>query len=72
MKNNAYKKVLKEIDYLFLDADYPTTRGLLSNPYTEQIRPIITDNKFIFLDEAQRIKGVVIDKNNFRDFEVVK
>ncbi len=57
-KTTLIKKVLEEIDYLFLDADDPTTRSLLSNPNTEQLRTIISDNKFIFLDEAQRIKGI--------------
>ncbi len=57
-KTTLIKKVLEEIDYLFLDAADPTTRSLLSNPNTEQLRTIISDNKFIFLDEAQRIKGI--------------
>ncbi|MEN8187818.1 MAG: ATP-binding protein [Bacteroidota bacterium] len=57
-KTTLLKTVLKDKDYLFLDADDPTTRNLLSNPNTEQIRTIIGDNKLIFLDEAQRIQGI--------------
>ncbi len=57
-KTTLIKNVLKEIDYLFLDADDPTIRNLLSNPNTEQIRTIIADNKSVFLDEAQRIPGI--------------
>jgi len=49
---------LKEKEYLFLDADDPTTRSLLSNPNTEQIGTLIGDSKCIFLDEAQRIPGI--------------
>lgn len=73
-KTTLIKTVLKEIDYLFLDADDPTTRNLLSNPNTEQIRTIIADNKYIFLDEAQRIKGIGITlkiiTDQFKDVQV--
>src|SRR5665648_65322 len=57
-KTTLLKAILKEKEYLFLDADDPTTRSLLSNPNTEQIRTFIGDSKFIFLDEAQRIPGI--------------
>jgi len=57
-KTTLLKNILRNIDYLFLDADDPTIRNLLSNPNTEQIRTIIADKKFIFLDEAQRIPGI--------------
>lgn len=57
-KTTLLNKVLKDKDYLFLDADDPTTRNLLQSPTTEQIRTIIGDYKYIFLDEAQRIPGI--------------
>jgi len=57
-KTTLLKNILKDKDYLFLDADDPTTRSLLSNPNTEQLRTIISDYKFIFLDEAQRIPEI--------------
>lgn len=57
-KTTLLQTILKDIDHLFLDADDPTTRNLLSRPNTEQIRTIIGENKFIFLDEAQRIPEI--------------
>lgn len=57
-KTTLLKSILNEFEYLFLDGDDPTTRSLLSNPNTEQIRTIIGDNKIVFLDEAQRIPGI--------------
>lgn len=57
-KTTLINKILKDKDYLFLDADDPTTRNLLSNPNTEQIRTIIAQKKIIFIDEAQRIPGI--------------
>jgi len=57
-KTTLLNTILKGTDYLFLDADDPSTRSLLSNPNTEQIRTIVAGNKFIFLDEAQRIPGI--------------
>jgi len=57
-KTTLLNKILKDKEYLFLDADDPMTRTLLENPTTEQIRSIIGDYKYIFLDEAQRIEGI--------------
>jgi len=57
-KTTLLKWVLKDKDYLFLDADDPSTRSLLQNPTTEQIRTFIGDFKYIFIDEAQRIPGI--------------
>ena len=57
-KTTLIKEVLKGQKYLFLDADDPSTRNLLQQPTTEQIRTIIGENKCIFLDEAQRIPGI--------------
>jgi len=57
-KTTLLNKILKDKEYLFLDADDPITRALLENPTTEQIRSIIGDYKYIFLDEAQRIEGI--------------
>ena len=44
--------------YLFLDGDDPTVRNLLTNPNTEQLKSIIGKNKFVFIDEAQRIENI--------------
>jgi uncharacterized protein len=57
-KTTLLKKILKDIDYLFLDADDPSTRNLLTHPNTEQIRTFIADNKYVFIDEAQRIPEI--------------
>lgn len=57
-KTTLLQEILKDKEYLFLDADDPSTRNLLSSPTTEQIRTIIGDHKYIFLDEAQRIADI--------------
>ena len=57
-KTTLLNAILKDKDYLFLDADDPSTRSLLQNPTTEQIRTFIGEYKFVFLDEAQRIPGI--------------
>ncbi len=57
-KTTLLKEILKDKNYLFLDADDPSTRSLLQNPTTEQIRTFIGDYKYVFLDEAQRITDI--------------
>lgn len=57
-KTTLIKSILKDSDFLFLDADDPTIRSMLTNPNTEQIRTILADNSIVFLDEAQRISGI--------------
>src|SRR5690606_26432173 len=57
-KTTLLNEILKDKDYLFLDADDPATRNLLQRPTTEQIRTFIGDYQYIFLDEAQRIPGI--------------
>ncbi len=57
-KTTLIKELLKDKDYLFLDADDPATRNTLTTPTTEQIRSFIGGYKYIFLDEAQRIKDI--------------
>ncbi len=57
-KTTLIKNLLQEKEYLFLDADDPTIRQLLSSPNTEQIKTFIGDYKTVFVDEAQRIEGI--------------
>lgn len=57
-KTTLLNELLKNIEYLFLDADDPATRNMLQAPTTEQIRTIIGEYKYIFIDEAQRIPGI--------------
>lgn len=57
-KTTLIKNLLKEKEYLFLDADDPTIRQLLQSPNTEQIKTILGDYETVFIDEAQRIEGI--------------
>lgn len=57
-KTTLIKDLLKDVNYLFLDADDPTVRHLLTKPNTGQLKSIIGNNKIIFVDEAQRIPGI--------------
>jgi uncharacterized protein len=57
-KTTLLHDILQDKDFLFLDADDPAIRNLLQSPTTEQIRTIIGDYKYIFVDEAQRISGI--------------
>lgn len=57
-KTTLINEILKDADFLFLDGDDPTTRSMMNNPTTEQIRTIIGNNKIVFLDEAQRIENI--------------
>jgi len=73
-KTTLIKRVLDNKDYLFLDADDPSTRTLLENPTTEQIKSIVGNYKYIFLDEAQRIPGIgltlKIITDQFKDIQL--
>ncbi len=73
-KTTLLSEILKDKDYLFLDADDPSTRSLLSSPNTEQIRTFIGEYKYIFLDEAQRIPGIgltlKIITDQFKDIQL--
>lgn len=57
-KTTLIKQFLKNIPYLFFDADDPTVRQLLSIPNTEQLRTLLADHKTVFIDEAQRINEI--------------
>lgn len=59
-KTTLIKNILSELDYLFLDADDPTVRSLLSSPNTEEIKSLLGENKYVFIDEAQRIPEIGI------------
>lgn len=74
-KTTLLKKILKDKDYLFLDADDPVTRSILQSPTTEQIRTFIGNYKYVFLDEAQRISGIgltlKIITDQFKDVQLL-
>lgn len=57
-KTTLIESILEGKNYLLLDGDDPKTRTLLTEPNTEQIRAILGRYKYIFIDEAQRIKGI--------------
>ena len=57
-KTTLLKEILTDKEFLFLDADDPSTRSLLQSPTTEQIRTFLGNYKYVFLDEAQRISGI--------------
>jgi hypothetical protein len=59
-KTTLIKNILENKTHLFLDADDPTVRNLLTNPNTEQLKSIIGKNKLVFIDEAQRIENIGI------------
>lgn len=59
-KTTLIGSILENKDHLFLDGDDPTTRNLLTEPNTEQLKSIIGSNQIIFIDEAQRINGIGI------------
>ena len=73
-KTTLIETILKNKDYLLLDGDDPKTRTLLTEPNTEQIRSILGRYKYVFIDEAQRIKGIgltmkiIIDR--FKDIQL--
>jgi len=57
-KTTLLKTIIDTKAHLFLDGDDPTIRSLLNNPNTTQNRSIISSNKIVFIDEAQRIGGI--------------
>ncbi len=57
-KTTLIKTIFHNQDYLFLDCDDPTVRAILSDANTEQLRSLINKNKYIFIDEVQRIPGI--------------
>ncbi len=59
-KTTLIESILENENYLFLDGDDPKTRALLTEPSTEVIRRILGKHKYVFIDEAQRIKGIGI------------
>ena len=59
-KTTLIKNILENKAHLFLDADDPTIKNLLTNPNTEQLKSIIGKNKIVFIDEAQRITNIGI------------
>ncbi len=57
-KTTLIEHLLEGEAFLFLDGDDPGIRNLLFEPNTEQIRSIIGNHKYVFIDEAQRINNI--------------
>ena len=74
-KTTLVKAILNNEVYLFLDGDDPTVRNLLTNPNTERLKSIIGKNKFVFIDEAQRIENIgltlKIMTDQFKDVQLL-
>lgn len=74
-KTTLIESILETKDYLLLDGDDPKTRTLLTEPNTEQIRTILGKYKYVFIDEAQRIKGIgltmKIITDRFKDVQLL-
>lgn len=52
------KKILKNKEHLFLDGDDPLVRRSTGNANTEQLKQLIGNHHFVYIDEAQRIKNI--------------
>jgi uncharacterized protein len=74
-KTTLIENILKSEARLFLDADDPTVRNLLTNPNTEQLKNIIGKNKIVFIDEAQRVENIGITlkiiTDKFKDVQLL-
>lgn len=74
-KTTLIESILETKEYILLDGDDPKTRTLLTVPNTEQIRSIIGNYKFVFIDEAQRIEGIgltmKIITDRFKDVQLI-
>ncbi len=74
-KTTLIEAILKKKNYLFLNGDDSTARSLLLNPNTEQIKNILGEYKYVFIDEAQRIEGIGITMkiitDRFKDVQLL-
>ena len=57
-KTTLIRQQLSGADYRFFDGDDPVVRAILDTPSTEKIRELIGGKKTVFIDEAQRIRGI--------------
>ena len=57
-KTTLVNEQLTGHEFAFFDGDDPTIRTLLDTPNTEKIKNLIGTKKIVFIDEAQRIKGI--------------
>jgi predicted AAA+ superfamily ATPase len=57
-KTTLIQDLLSKKDFLFLDGDDPTVRQILDTPNTLQIKSILGNKQYVFIDEAQRIRNI--------------
>lgn len=57
-KTTLIESILESHEYLLLNGDDPKTRTILEKANTEQIRRTLGNYRYVFIDEAQRIKGI--------------
>ncbi len=57
-KTTLIKKILQGKDYLSLNGDDPAVRSLLSDINTEELKSLIGNHSYVFVDEAQRIHNI--------------
>ncbi len=57
-KTTLINSILNKSDYLFLDGDDNTVAETLSNANTENLKSIIGNYKYVFIDEVQRIPNI--------------
>ena len=57
-KTTLINSILSKSDYLFLDGDDNTVAKTLSNANTENLKSIIGNYKYVFIDEVQRIPNI--------------
>lgn len=73
-KTTLIKSILSSKDHLFLNGDDPAVRAMLDEPNTEEIRAILGNYKYLFIDEAQRIEGIgltlKIISDQFKDIQI--
>ena len=73
-KTTLIKSILDDFDdYLFLDGDDTSTRQLLENINTQQLKRVIGKYKIVFIDEAQRVNHIGLTAKIINDqFEQVQ
>jgi predicted AAA+ superfamily ATPase len=57
-KTTLIQEFLKNKDCLFLSGDDPEVRVLLEDAGTSKLKAILGNYEWVFIDEAQRIKGI--------------
>lgn len=57
-KTTLIHDLLKNKEHLFLNADDPTVRSILTNINTEELKDLIGKHELVFIDEAQSIENI--------------